>query len=125
MKQCDNMIDRVIMQPIPYDIVANAFMVLFAALGVFLTVYNVWKAIRDMRKPHVDHLAQVANHDSEIAKNSAKLDEIQGEMHMMLDGHIMILEHIITGNHIDKLKEHKGMVVRYLINHRGNSDEAA
>lgn len=113
------------MQAIPYEIMANTFMVIFAGLGVFLTVYNVWKAIRDMRKPHVDHLAQVANHDDAISRLNDKLNEIQSEMHMMLDGHILVVEHIVTGNHVDRLKEHKGMVMRYLINHRGNSNDAA
>lgn len=102
---------------------ANAFMVAFAALGVFLTVYNVWKAVRDMKKPHDEHLAQVESHDTAIETIQKKLDEIQGEQHMMLDGHILILEHIITGNHIPALKEHKSLVMRYLINHRGNSDD--
>lgn len=113
------------MEPIPYEIMANAFMVLFAALGLFLTVYNVWKAAREMRRPHEEHIAQVESHDSAIAANNAKLDEIQGELHMMLDGHILILEHIISGNHVESLKEHKSMVMRYLINHRGNSNDAA
>lgn len=111
------------MNIIPYDVVASAFMVFFAALGVFLTVYNVIKAIKDLKKPHNDHIAQVADHDSAIARNTAKLNEIQNEMYMILDGHMLVIEHLITGNHIPSLKDHKELVMRYLITHRGRSDD--
>lgn len=113
------------MEPIPYEIMANAFMVIFAALGVFLTIYNVIKAARDLKKPHDDHMAQVSSHQAEIERIGTKLTEMQSEIHMMLDGHILVLEHIITGNHVDKLQEHKAIIVRYLINHRGNSNDQA
>lgn len=114
------------MEPIPYEIMSNAFMVIFAALGVFLTVYNVYKAARDIKKPHDDHIAQVDSHDKEIQAIGRKLDELQGELHMMLDGHILLLDHEIKGNHIAKLEGHRDRVMRYLINHgRAYNDEKA
>lgn len=113
------------MDVIPYEIMANTFMVIFAALGVFLTIYNVIKAARELRKPHNDHLAQVSDHDNAIANITAKLNEMQNEQYMMLDGHILILEHLITGNHVAALKDHKDIVMRYLITHRGRSDDPA
>lgn len=113
------------MEVIPYDIMANTFMVIFAALGVFLTIYNVIKAAKELRKPHNEHMAQVSDHDSAIARNTSKLSEIQNELYMILDGHILVLEHLITGNHIPALKDHKDIVMRYLITHRGHSDDKA
>lgn len=114
------------MEPIPYEVAANAFMVIFAALGVFLTVYNVYKAARDIKKPHDEHIAQVENHDKDIQSISRKLDELQGELHMMLDGHILLLDHEITGNHVSKLQGHRDRVMRYLINHgRAYDDHTA
>lgn len=102
------------MEILPYELVANTFMVLFAFTGVFLTIYNAIKAIRDLSKPHTDHIEMVKDHEERLKNSEDCMQEIKGGNHILLEAMILLLDHSIYGNHTEDLKERKDFIIRYL-----------
>lgn len=71
--------------------------------------------LRTAKKPHDDHVQQVNDHTEQIEELHSLLRETQQLHRVGMTTDMLVLEHIISGNHVDKLKEQRDFIHRYLI----------
>ena len=73
-------------------------------------VWGVWKIIKEIKKPNDDLKAIVKKHSALLDADNRRLNNVEGCM-------LVIINHDITGNGIDKLKETRDELNEYLIKH--------
>lgn len=79
-------------------------------------VFGVWKIIKELRKPKEDLKAKVEEHEQYLKNNHSRLKEVEASNKMILQCLLIIINHDISGNGIDKLKETRDDLNDYLIN---------
>lgn len=82
---------------------------------VIVCASNIYSKIKQAKKPHDDHVAQVKEHEEKLNNDYVVLEELKAEMRILLTNDILVMNHIIEGNHVDKLKEQRDFLHRYLI----------
>ena len=75
-------------------------------------VWGVWKIIKEIKKPNDDLKAIV-----KLDADNRRLNNVEGSDRMLLRCMLVIINHDITGNGIDKLKETRDELNEYLIKH--------
>ena len=80
-------------------------------------VWGVWKIIKEIRKPNDDLKAIVQKHSELLDADNRRLNNVEGSDRMLLRCMLVIINHDITGNGIDKLKETRDELNEYLIKH--------
>lgn len=86
------------------------------AICAFITaVWGVWKIIKEIRKPNDDLRAEVDKHTEYLTNDNRRLQEVEDSNRMILKCLLVIINHDITGNGIDKLKEARTELQEYLI----------
>lgn len=95
------------------DIVATYRTFVFVA-GAVLAIWGFVKAIREIKKPLTDMKKTVETHTLQIKdmeEHNQKLDEGMAVMQQSL---LQIMNHMIDGNHADKLVEARDKMQIYL-----------
>lgn len=82
-----------------------------AAVGVF----TFYEKIKLAKKPHEDRVQMIQEHDRKLENDYQVIKEMQTEQRILLQNDLLIMEHIINGNHIHKLQEQRDFIHRYLI----------
>lgn len=103
------------MQGVTFDQIGIAVLLILAAINAGTAIMTFVEKIKAAKKPHDEHLAQVAEHDEKLDRDYKMLKEVISRLEILLKGHLLILDHLIQGNHINKLKEHREFIERYLI----------
>lgn len=103
------------MQGVTFDEIGIAVLLILAAINAGTAVMTFIEKFKNAKKPHDEHLAQVAEHDEKLDRDYKLLQEVVSRLGILLQGHLLILDHLIQGNHVDKLKEHREFIERYLI----------
>lgn len=88
-------------------------------LGFFALVSATWgfiRIIKEIKKPSDDLKEQVAAHESYLKSDNLRLKEVEDSNKLILQSLLVIINHDITGNGIDKLKETRTNIQEYLIN---------
>ena len=86
----------------------------FCALVTAL--WGIWKIVKELKKPSDDLKATVERHDRLLNTDNERLKEIETSNKMMLQCLLVIINHDITGNGIDKMKEARDELQEFLIN---------
>lgn len=108
------------MEPIPYEAIADFFMVGLAILGVVSLVLSIVIAWRTFKKPYDERNETIREHSEKLDRDWETLQELKGEVGILLNGQMLLLQHIITEDHVDKIAEHYDFIQRYLIEHHTN-----
>lgn len=86
-----------------------------AALIAFaLSVWALVEKIRKARQPALDTAQWRRDTDTKLKRDKERIDSLEDGNRVMMRGQIAMLNHIITGNSIDKLKEAKDEMIKYL-----------
>ena len=88
-------------------------------MGFFAFVaalWGFWKIIKEVKKPNDDLKAQITNHENRITSDHDRLKDVEASNKMILQCLLVIINHDITGNGIDKMKEARDELQEYLIN---------
>lgn len=88
-------------------------------LGFCSFVGAIWgliKIVKEINKPNVDMKEKVEKHENELASYNKKLKEIEDTDKLILQGLLVVINHDITGNGINQLKETRDEIQEYLIN---------
>lgn len=80
-------------------------------------IWGVWKIVEEVRKPNNDLKETVEMHSELLDKDNKRLAEIEKADRMILRCMLVIINHDITGNGIDKLKETRDELNDFLVNH--------
>lgn len=86
----------------------------FCALVTAL--WGIWKIVKEIKKPNDDLKEQVAKHDQLLDNDNKRLRTIEESNRMTLQCLLVIINHEITGNGIEKMKTARDELQDYLIN---------
>ena len=78
-------------------------------------LYGVYKIVKELRKPNEDLKAEVSKHTRLLDTDNIRLKEVEESNKMILQCLLVIINHDITGNGIDKLKDTRDKLQEYLI----------
>ena len=78
-------------------------------------LYGVYKIIKELRKPNEDLKVKVEKHDKLLNADNTRLKEVEDSNKMVLQCLLVIINHDITGNGIDKLKSTRDKLQEYLL----------
>ena len=84
--------------------------------GFITAMYGVYKIIKEIKKPNDDLKAMVQLHDDLLKKDNERLKEVETSNKMILQCLLIIINHDITGNGIEKMKQTRDELQDYLIN---------
>lgn len=79
-------------------------------------IWAVWKIIKEVRKPNYDLKAKVERHEELLDNDNKRMKKIEESNQMILKSLIAIINHEITGNGIEKMKEAREDLQNFLIN---------
>ena len=79
-------------------------------------IWAVWKIIKEVRKPNHDVKDKVERHDELLDNDNKRMKKIEESNQMILKSLIAIINHEITGNGIEKMKEAREDLQNFLIN---------
>lgn len=86
----------------------------FCALVTAL--WGIWKIIKELKKPNANLKESVAKHDILLDQDNRRLKAIEDSNKMILQSLLVIINHDITGNGIEKMKEAREELQEFLIN---------
>ena len=78
-------------------------------------IYGVYKIIKELKKPSDDLKEEVDRHATLLDTDNKRLQEIESSNKMILQTLLAIINHDITGNGIDNLKDKRDKLQQYLI----------
>lgn len=78
-------------------------------------VWGVWKIVKELKKPNDDLKKTVEKHDTLLDNDNRRLKEIEDSNKMMLQCLLVLMNHNITGNGIEKMKETRDELQEFLI----------
>lgn len=84
--------------------------------GLITALYGIYKIIKEIKKPNEDLKAEVENHGKMLQADNERLKDVEVSNKMILQCLLVIINHDITGNGIDKMKEARDELQDYLIN---------
>lgn len=87
------------------------------AFCAFVTaLWGVWKIVKEIKKPNDDLKNKVAQHELLLDNDNKRLKDIEESNRMILQCLLVIINHDITGNGIEKMKSARDELQEYLIN---------
>ena len=84
--------------------------------GFIGAIWGVVKIVKELRKPSKELMDMVKLHDDLLKKDNERLREIETSNKMVLQCLLIIINHDITGNGIEKMKEVRDELQDFLIN---------
>ena len=86
------------------------------AICAFISaIWGVYKIIKELKKPGDDLREEVENHSKLLDSDNERLQEIESSNKMILQCLLVIINHDITGNGVDKLRKTRDELQEYLI----------
>ena len=79
-------------------------------------LFGVWKIIKEVKKPSEELKAEVEQHDRLLKDDNERLKDLELSNKMILQCLLVIINHDITGNGIDKMKVARDELQEFLIN---------
>ena len=79
-------------------------------------LWGLWKIIKELKKPNDDMKAVVQKHSELLDKYNRRLNESEYTNQMILKCLLVIINHDITGNGIENMKNARDELQEYLIN---------
>ncbi len=84
--------------------------------GFVAAIWGVVKIVKEIKKPSDDLKAKVERHEELLMNDNERLKDIELSNKMILNCMFVIINHDLTGNGIDKMKEARDELQEYLIN---------
>lgn len=85
-------------------------------LGFVAAIWSAWKIVKEIKKPSDDLRSDVDRHEELLKKDAKRMKEVEESNKMILQCLLVIINHDITGNGIDKMKAARDELQEYLIN---------
>ena len=78
-------------------------------------LWGLWKIVKEVRKPNDDLKKTVAKHSELLDNDNKRLKEHEESNRMILKCLLVIINHEITGNGIETMKEARDDLQKYLV----------
>lgn len=86
-------------------------------IGAIWGVYKIYKEIqKEIQKPNDDKAKMLNEHEQRINDFDERLKDIEKSDKLILQSLLVIINHDVTGNGIDQLKNTRDEIQEYLIN---------
>lgn len=79
-------------------------------------IWAVYKIYKEIKKPNDYIQTMIKNHDEKLETEDTRLKKQEETNRMILQCMLDLINHEITGNSIDKLKERRDSLQEFLIN---------
>lgn len=79
-------------------------------------LWGLWKIVKELKKPNDDMKAAVQRHSELLDSDNRRLKESEDTNQMILKCLLVIINHEITGNGIENMKNARDELQEYLIN---------
>lgn len=79
------------------------------------SLWGLWKIIKELKKPGENLRDTVDTHDRLLKNDNERLKEVETSNDLILKSLLVIINHDITNNGIDKMKEIRDKIQTYLI----------
>ena len=89
---------------------------ILAFCALLTAIWGVWKIVKEIKKPNDDLKEKVTEHDMLLDNDGKRLARIEESNKMTLQCLLVIINHEITGNGIEKMKAARDELQEYLIN---------
>lgn len=89
---------------------------IMAFCSFIAAIWGVWKIVVELKKPNDNLKAKVERHEDLLNNDNNRLKEVEESNKMILQCLLVIINHEITGNGIDKLKTTRDTLQEYLVN---------
>ena len=96
-----------------FVITSNQIMGLCALVA---SLWGLWKIVKEWKKPSDDLKSTVDKHDALLDNDNKRLKEIEDSNRMILQCLLVLINHNITGNGIEKMKDIREELEAFLIN---------
>ena len=84
--------------------------------GFLTAVWGVVKVVKELKKPGDDLKSTVEKHEEKLNSDNERLKTVEDSNKMILQCLLIIINHDITGNGIDKMKDVRDELQEFLIN---------
>ena len=84
--------------------------------ALLTAIWGAWKIVKEIKKPNDDLKEKVTEHDMLLDNDDKRLASIEESNKMTLQCLLVIINHEITGNGIEKMKAARDELQEYLIN---------
>ena len=84
--------------------------------GFVAAVWGVYKIIKERRKPSDDLRDKVEKHERLLDNDNKRIHKIEESNQLILRCMLDLINHAITGNGIEKMKETRDVLQDFLIN---------
>lgn len=89
---------------------------ILAFCALLTAIWGVWKIVKEIKKPNDDLKEKVTEHDMLLDNDDRRLASIEESNKMTLQCLLVIINHEITGNGIEKMKAARDELQEFLIN---------
>lgn len=79
-------------------------------------LFGIYKIVKEFKKPSEELKAEVESHGEMLKADNERLKAVEHSNKMILQCLLVIINHDITGNGIDKMKEARDELQEFLIN---------
>ena len=79
-------------------------------------IWGLWKIVVELRKPSDDLKSVVQKHTDFLTEDHKRMKEYEESNRMILQCLLIIINHEITGNGIETMKEARDNLQNYLVN---------
>ncbi len=84
--------------------------------GAVATIWGIVKIIKEIKKPSDDLKETVDHHGECLHNDKIRIDSMEQEQRLICRSLLAMINHELTGNSVDKLKEMRDDLQNYLIN---------
>ena len=78
-------------------------------------LWALWKSVKEAKKPNDDLKKKVEHHDHLLDTDNRRLNKFDESNQMILKSMLVMINHEITGNGIEKMRETRDELQDYLI----------
>lgn len=84
--------------------------------SAFVLLVNAMNALKKLFEPNQQMRAQLKDHEERLKRGDERFEQQSENDHMMLSCLFVMMNNIVTGNSVDKVKEKRDELQEYLSN---------
>lgn len=88
---------------------------LLAICAFISAIWGVYKIIVELKKPNEDLKTQVEKHGQLLDQDNKRLKHLEDLSKIQVKSNLAMINHMITGNGIDKMKEMRDEIQEFMI----------
>lgn len=94
--------------------IGTFFGVLIFLCASTITIWSAVKIVKEASKPSKDRNHKLEELEHRADENASRIDELSSSTKILLQSQTVVIEHLISGNHKDKLEQMNEKIQDYL-----------